>query len=60
MGKKRARVVPRNPVVQMATVLRKGGAHTKSRKAIRLAEKLKWKREINRTGDLPSSFVGAA
>ena len=45
MGKTSCRVTVRNPVVKTAAILRKGGAHGKSRKAMRRNDKVKLKRE---------------
>ncbi len=46
-------VVKRNPVVRSATILRKGGAHGKSRKAERQDQKVRLKREIRHDRESP-------
>ena len=43
--KKKTAPVRRNPVVREGEVLRKGGPHTKSRGAVRVAEKRRLKRD---------------
>lgn len=59
MGNKPGRTVPRkpvvkrNPVVRSATILRKGGAHGKSRKAERQDQKVRLKREIRHDRESP-------
>lgn len=48
MGRQSKRPAPRNPVVRYATILRKGGAHGKSRKANRRIDKVRLEREIRK------------
>lgn len=43
----------RNPVVRNATILRKGGAHGKTRKAERQDRKIQLKREIRHDRESP-------
>ena len=60
MDQKSGRVTVRNPVVKAATILRKGGAHGKSRKALRRTDKVNWQREIKRDGGSPFPFARIA
>lgn len=57
MGHKPTRTAPRNSVVRHATVLRKGGAHGKSRKAERQDRRMQLQREIRRERESPFSFA---
>lgn len=58
MADKPRRLVPRNPVVRNATVIRKGGAHGKSRKAERQDRKIRLRREIRDGRESPFFVFG--
>lgn len=53
MAGKPRRTAPRNPVVRHATILRKGGAHEKSRKAERQDHRIRLRREIRSNDESP-------
>lgn len=57
MGSKPGRIAPRNHVVRNATILRKGGAHGKTRKAERQDRKIRLKREIRQDRESPFLFL---
>lgn len=56
MADKPRRLAPRNPVVRNATILRKGGAHGRSRKAERQDRKVQLRREIRQDRESPFCF----
>lgn len=53
MGRKPTRTAPRNPVVRNATILRKGGAHGKTRKAERQNYSIRLRRGIRQDTESP-------